>query len=80
MAANKAARSYEEVPCITIKTEYKATAKMSKRKLSQGRGSVYKNVDDFVAVKALKLNREQQRARVRPQLIQHQSLAVYRIQ
>jgi hypothetical protein len=38
------------------------------------------NVDDFVAVKASKLNREQQPSRLKPQLVQDQSLGTYRIQ
>jgi hypothetical protein len=37
-------------------------------------------VDDFVAVEAPKLNRDQQAARLWLQRLQHQSLAIYKIQ
>src|ERR1700693_2717912 len=48
--------------------------------VSQERGALYSTVDDFVSVGAPKLNREPQLARARRQLVQHQSLAAYRIQ
>jgi hypothetical protein len=44
------------------------------------KGFNHSNVDVFVAVKAPSFNRIQQGARVRLQLIQHQSLGIYRIQ
>jgi hypothetical protein len=53
---------------------------VSKRKLSQGRGSLYVTVDDFVAARALRINRTQQRSTRCMQLFQSKTVADYRFQ
>jgi hypothetical protein len=37
-------------------------------------------IQQGATIKALKVNRDQQHARARPHLVQHQTVAVYRIQ